>query len=141
MVSKRQILARRRFKEDHPELFPKKEPAPPKDPSKQKQNKKNNSSKFKRKKAEPRRPNNPNGRKKHPLRVPGMKPGESCFICKAPDHIASSCPEKAQWEKNKVYFFNYFFYNVASVLLLNLSLFLYVDVAEAIFVPWFSTSF
>ncbi|RWW25853.1 hypothetical protein GW17_00009787 [Ensete ventricosum] len=31
-----------------------------------------------------------------------MRPGESCFICKATDHIAKSCPEKAMWEKKKV---------------------------------------
>ncbi|KAF2320395.1 hypothetical protein GH714_027381 [Hevea brasiliensis] len=31
-----------------------------------------------------------------------MKPGESCFICKAKDHIAKLCPQKAEWEKNKI---------------------------------------
>ncbi|CAI9092226.1 OLC1v1027415C1 [Oldenlandia corymbosa var. corymbosa] len=104
MVSKRQKLARKRFKEENPDLFPKPEPTPPKDPNKKKKKKKD--SKFKKKKSEPRDPNNPNSRrKKHPLRVPGMKPGESCYICKAPDHIAKNCPEKAQWEKNKICLF------------------------------------
>lgn len=104
MVSKRQKLARQRFKEANPELFPKPEPTPPKDPDK----KKKKQAKFKRKKAiakDSKDPNNPKKlihRKKHPLRVPGMKPGESCYICKAPEHIAKNCPEKAQWERNKV---------------------------------------
>lgn len=104
MVSQRQRLARKKYREEHPELFPIAEPTPPKDPDKKKKKKK---SKFKRKKEESnstRDPNKPHkkGFKKHPLRVPGMKPGESCFICKAKDHIAKLCPEKAQWEKNKV---------------------------------------
>ncbi|XP_044504736.1 uncharacterized protein C683.02c-like [Mangifera indica] len=102
MVSNRQKVARKRYKEEHPELFPKPEPTTPKDPDKRKRKKG-----FKRKKSEakePRDPNKPIKRsfKKHPLRVPGMKPGESCFICKAKNHIAKNCPEKAQWEKNKI---------------------------------------
>ncbi|KAL9412260.1 hypothetical protein AB3S75_045810 [Citrus x aurantiifolia] len=104
MVSKRQREARKRFKEAHPGLFPKPEPTAPKDPSKKKKKK---SSKFKRKKAESKDPNrNEKSMKRvftrHPLRVPGMKPGESCFICKAKDHIAKHCPMKAEWEKNKI---------------------------------------
>ncbi|KAK9292342.1 hypothetical protein L1049_020308 [Liquidambar formosana] len=100
MVSKRQKLARRRYKEEHPELFPKPEPTPPKDPNKKKKNK----TKFKRTRADSKDPNKPQKStfRKHPLRVPGMKPGESCFICKAKDHIAKNCPEKAQWEKHKI---------------------------------------
>ncbi|RDX91432.1 Shypothetical protein [Mucuna pruriens] len=94
MVSQRQRLAQKRYKAEHPELFPKPEPTPPKDPNKKKK-KKNNA--FKRKRAESK----PVSRK-HPLRVPGMKPGESCFICRAKDHIAKFCPEKAEWEKNKI---------------------------------------
>ncbi|XP_022967999.1 uncharacterized protein LOC111467373 [Cucurbita maxima] len=102
MVSRRQKLARKKYREEHPELFPKAEPTPPKDPEKKKKK-----SEFKRKKGESDSRNDPNkphkkGFKKHPLRVPGMKPGESCFICKAKDHIAKFCPEKAQWEKNKI---------------------------------------
>ncbi|GAB4858265.1 hypothetical protein Ancab_009736 [Ancistrocladus abbreviatus] len=103
MVSKRQKLARKRFKEAHPELIPKPETTP-KDPSKKKKK-----PKFKRKKSEtakgaknpddkPKRPS----LRKHPLRVPGLKPGEACFICKGKDHIAKHCPQKAQWEKNKI---------------------------------------
>lgn len=96
MVSQRQRLARKRFKSENPELFPKAEPTPPKDPNKKKKKKK--SSAFKRK-AESK----PGSRNRHPLRVPGMKPGESCFICRAKDHIAKLCPEKTEWEKNKVF--------------------------------------
>ncbi|KAG4397905.1 hypothetical protein GLYMA_10G235200v4 [Glycine max] len=96
MVSQRQRLARKRYKSEHPELFPKPKPTPPKDPDKKK--KKNKNSAFKRKRPEPK----PGSRKRHLLRVPGMKPGESCFICKAMDHIAKLCPEKAEWEKNKI---------------------------------------
>ncbi|KAJ0041901.1 hypothetical protein Pint_17448 [Pistacia integerrima] len=102
MVSERQKLARKRYKEEHPELFPKPEPTAPKDPDKKKKKKT-----FKRKKSESKEPRDPNkpikkSFKKHPLRVPGMKPGESCYICKAKNHIAKHCPEKAQWEKNKI---------------------------------------
>ncbi|KAI3704873.1 hypothetical protein L1987_75102 [Smallanthus sonchifolius] len=97
MVSKRQIVARRRFKEEHPELFPKPEPTPPKDPNKKKKKKSN----FKRKKSDPSKPNRSTS-KKHPLRIPGMRPGDSCFICKADNHIAKNCPEKAHWEKHKI---------------------------------------
>ncbi|KAJ6339169.1 hypothetical protein OIU77_007178 [Salix suchowensis] len=100
MVSKRQRLARKIYKEEHPELFPKPEPTPPKDPNKKKKKK----SLFKRKKPGPKDPNKENkkGFRKHPLRVPGMKPGDSCFICKAQDHIAKLCPQKDEWEKNKI---------------------------------------
>ncbi|KAG7013235.1 hypothetical protein SDJN02_25993 [Cucurbita argyrosperma subsp. argyrosperma] len=109
MVSRRQKLARKKYREEHPELFPKAEPTPPKDPEKKKKKKK-------RKKGESDSRNDPNkphrkGFKKHPLRVPGMKPGESCFICKAKDHIAKFCPEKAQWEKNKTWYWGTRFAN------------------------------
>lgn len=107
MVSQRQRLARKKFKAEHPDLFPKPEPTPPKDPDKKK--KKKPKSLVKRKKGESKelgvtnKPFKKNSRK-HPLRVPGMKPGESCFICKAKDHIAKFCAQKAEWEKNKVWF-------------------------------------
>lgn len=102
MVSKRQKLARKIYKEDHPELFPKPEPTPPNDPNKMKKKKKK--SLFKRKNSDPKDPNKANkkGFRKQPLRVPGMKPGDSCFICKAKDHIAKLCPQKDEWEKNKI---------------------------------------
>ncbi|KAM7266737.1 hypothetical protein ACFE04_004634 [Oxalis oulophora] len=104
MVSQRQREARKRFKETNPGLFPKPEPTPPKDPNKKKKNK------FKRKKKDNKNNdlNKPKksiegGRfNKHPLRVPGMKPGDSCYICKGKDHIAKLCPEKSEWEKNKI---------------------------------------
>ncbi|MCD7457769.1 hypothetical protein HAX54_036072 [Datura stramonium] len=102
MVSKRQKLARKRYKEANPELFPKPEPTPPKDPNKKKKKKK---STFKKRKGESKDVKDPNKKrlfKKHPFRVAGMKPGESCFICKEQDHIARDCPKKAEWEKNKI---------------------------------------
>ncbi|KAF8380264.1 hypothetical protein HHK36_027748 [Tetracentron sinense] len=103
MVSQRQKLARKRVKEEHPELFQKPDPPEPSKESKKKKKK----SKFKRKRDENKRPktlnkSNRSNLRKHPLRVPGMKPGESCFICKSKDHIAKLCPQKAQWEKNKI---------------------------------------
>jgi hypothetical protein len=109
MVSKRQKLARKIYKEDHPELFPKPEPTPPNDPNKMKKKKK---SLFKRKNSDPKDPNKANkkGFRKQPLRVPGMKPGDSCFICKAKDHIAKLCPQKDEWEKNKVCSFYCFWF-------------------------------
>ncbi|XP_038993329.1 uncharacterized protein LOC120117057 [Hibiscus syriacus] len=102
MANKRQKLARKQYKEAHPELFPTPEPTPAKDPDKKR--KKKQSSKFKRKKEGPKEPNNgyKKGIRKHPLRVPGMRPGESCYICKANDHIAKLCPQKAQWEKHMI---------------------------------------
>ncbi|KAL6545197.1 hypothetical protein OROHE_009862 [Orobanche hederae] len=102
MVNKRQKSARKRYKEEYPELFPNPEPAAPRDPNKKKN--KNKNSKFKRKKSEPNGPNKPkkSSHRKHPLRVAGMKPGESCYICKDTDHIAKNCPKKSEWERNKI---------------------------------------
>lgn len=106
MVSKRQKLARKRFKEANPGLFTKPEPTPPKDPNKKKKKKSN----FKRKKSDSNDPPNKPKRsssthRKHPLRVPGMRPGDNCFICKGEDHIAKNCPQKAQWERHKICLF------------------------------------
>lgn len=103
MVSKRQREARKRFKGEHPELFPKPEPTPPKDPTKKKKKK----PQFKRKNSDPKTLDKPlkSKFKKHPLRVPGLKPGESCFICKDKHHIAKNCPKKDEWEKNKICLF------------------------------------
>ncbi|CAM6127546.1 unnamed protein product [Calypogeia fissa] len=39
---------------------------------------------------------------KHPLRVPGMRPGEGCFICKGTDHIAKLCPTKNARDRKKI---------------------------------------
>ncbi|XP_013610299.1 PREDICTED: uncharacterized protein LOC106316978 [Brassica oleracea var. oleracea] len=93
MVRRRQRLARKRYKEAHPEQFPKPEPTPPKDPDKKKKK-----SLFKKKKPGPMRKGSST---RHPLRVPGMKPGEGCYICKSKTHIAKLCPEKSEWERNK----------------------------------------
>ncbi|XP_024171937.1 uncharacterized protein LOC112177860 isoform X2 [Rosa chinensis] len=107
MANKRQREARKRFRAEHPELVKTPEPTPPKDPSKKKKVKKPS---FKRKRSESGAPNDPNraakkSRSKHPLRVPGMKPGDSCFICKGTDHIAKLCPEKAEWDRHKICLF------------------------------------
>lgn len=40
--------------------------------------------------------------RKHPLRVPGKKPGEGCFICKAVDHISKNCPQRLEKDRKKV---------------------------------------
>ncbi|KAL3684020.1 hypothetical protein R1sor_002042 [Riccia sorocarpa] len=40
--------------------------------------------------------------RKHPLRVPGMRPGEACFLCKGTDHIAKNCPTKAAADRKKM---------------------------------------
>ena len=42
--------------------------------------------------------------KVHPLRVPGSKPGDGCFICKSSSHVAKTCPQKISKDKNKVCF-------------------------------------
>ncbi|KAB2001207.1 hypothetical protein ERO13_D12G258500v2 [Gossypium hirsutum] len=104
MANKRQKLARKQYKEAHPELFPTPQLTPAKDPDKKKKKK---NSKFKRKREGSKELKSPNngykkGIRKHPLRVPGMRPGESCYICKAKDHIAKLCPQKAQWEKHMI---------------------------------------
>ncbi|XP_011030201.1 PREDICTED: uncharacterized protein LOC105129717 [Populus euphratica] len=98
MVSKIQKLARKRFKGEHPDLYPKPEPTLLKDPNKKKKKKK---SLLKRKNSDPKEPYK-KGFRRHPLRVPGMKPGDSCFICKAKDHIAKLFPKKSEWERNKI---------------------------------------
>lgn len=103
MVNKRQREARKKFKAENPELFPPKPEPNPNKTKKKKISKKN----FKRKIVDSKASKGSNELRKHkftkhPLRVPGMKPGDSCFICKSKDHIAKFCPEKAQWDKHKV---------------------------------------
>ncbi|CAN6487047.1 unnamed protein product [Victoria cruziana] len=108
MVSKRQRVARRRFREEHdggggetPFLLRPEAGDGGTRKKKQKNNKRDRcssakngrSAKFMKKS---------NGLRKHPLRVPGMKPGDSCFICEAQDHVAKNCPTKATWDKNKI---------------------------------------
>lgn len=41
-------------------------------------------------------------KKKHPLRVPGNRPGESCFICKGGGHLAKFCPKKLDVDRKKM---------------------------------------
>ena len=38
----------------------------------------------------------------HPLRKPGSKPGDGCFICKSADHVAKTCSQKVSKDKHKV---------------------------------------
>lgn len=105
MVSKRQKEARKKFKQENPGLFPTPEPTPPKDPNKKKKKKKNKKPKFKRDKSDPKTLDDKPRKSsfaRRPLRVPGLKPGDCCFICKDLHHIAKNCPEKAQWERNKI---------------------------------------
>lgn len=115
MVSKRQKEARKVYKAANPHLFPK---PVEKDPSSIITTKKKKKNGRKKKKSDPTKSSlganpvdgvgkirNKNPLRKHPLRVPGMKPGESCFICKGMDHIAKLCPKKSDWERNKVCFF------------------------------------
>ncbi|KAL8153452.1 hypothetical protein V2J09_011212 [Rumex salicifolius] len=103
MVSQRQRLAKRKFKQENPRLFPKQDPVPPSDSAGKKKKKKSN---FKRKKSDATDPktlaNKSSSYKRHPLRVPGLKPGDGCFICRGKTHVAKNCPEKALWEKNKI---------------------------------------
>ena len=55
-----------------------------------------NTSINKRKSGETRKPPT------HPLRVPGMRPGEACFLCKGTGHIAKNCPQKEGNDRKKV---------------------------------------
>ena len=48
--------------------------------------------------------------KVHPLRVPGSKPGDGCFICKSSSHVAKTCPQKVSKDKNKVCFLSICFF-------------------------------
>ncbi|XP_074560978.1 uncharacterized protein LOC141817210 [Curcuma longa] len=91
MVSKRQKEARKRFEEANPR---------PKDaatsiPKAEKRTKKSKEGGFRKK-------SGTSALRKHPLRVPGMRPGESCYICKSTGHIAKQCPEKVLWERKKI---------------------------------------
>lgn len=101
MVSKNQRFARKRFKEANPDLFPKNPEPSDENPTSKMKKKSKNKPKTLKPKSNNNKKKSGNG-SKHPLRVPGMRPGESCFICKSADHIAKSCPEKSQWEKNKI---------------------------------------
>ncbi|KAL9689943.1 hypothetical protein QQ045_010334 [Rhodiola kirilowii] len=94
MVSKKQKDARKRFREANPELFPKPEPTQPKDPTSKKYKQKKEKSKFKKQKPNSDEPHKKSSLKKHPLRVPGMRPGERCHRCQGEDHIARNCPQK-----------------------------------------------
>lgn len=100
MPNKRQREARKRFREANPGLCPP-APAPPADGTQKKKSKKSMFKKVK-KTGGGGGGGGGAGRSKHPLRVPGMRPGEQCFICKGTDHAAKNCPEKSYWDKNKI---------------------------------------
>ncbi|KAM3388903.1 hypothetical protein ACQJBY_011191 [Aegilops geniculata] len=100
MPNKRQREARKRFREANPGLCPP-APAPPADGTKKKKSKKSMFKKVKKAGVAGGGAGGA-GRSKHPLRVPGMRPGEQCFICKGTDHAAKNCPEKSYWDKNKI---------------------------------------
>ncbi|XP_042425025.1 uncharacterized protein LOC122012529 [Zingiber officinale] len=95
MVSKRQKEARKRFEgtnarpEDATTSIPKAEKG-----MKSRNTKRRKEGGFKKK-------SGTSALRKHPLRVPGMRPGESCYICKSTSHITKLCPEKAVWERKK----------------------------------------
>lgn len=105
MVTKRQRLARRKYLESHGDSVQ----TIDRDVNKTKTDR--DSKKRKRKSGES---NNAGGDvkaskkpelkslRKHPLRVPGSKPGEGCFICGASDHIAKACPTKERWDSKKI---------------------------------------
>ncbi|KAH9325597.1 hypothetical protein KI387_005775, partial [Taxus chinensis] len=96
MGNKRQRLARQKFLESNPNP----NPPPLKDEN------------MKKKKKKRKREGGRGGgggekgfkkaRTKHPLRVPGMKPGDGCFFCQSKDHIAKFCPQKAQVDNKKI---------------------------------------
>ncbi|KAG6483885.1 cellular nucleic acid-binding protein homolog [Zingiber officinale] len=92
MVSKRQKEARKRFAEANPRP----EDATTSIPKAEKGTKKRKAGGGFWKKS------GTSALRKHPLRVPGMRPGESCYICKSTGHIAKLCPEKALWERKKI---------------------------------------
>ncbi|KAI4363649.1 hypothetical protein MLD38_019839 [Melastoma candidum] len=107
MVSQRQRVARKRCRESHPELFPASFHTD-KPNNKYKKNKLSNLKKKKNKKnasvtigVDPSKATK-GSLKRHPLRVPGMMPGQGCFICRGQDHIAKLCPQKSHWDKNKI---------------------------------------
>ncbi|CAL9138498.1 unnamed protein product [Musa acuminata var. zebrina] len=105
MVSKRQKEAKKRFNDANPQLLSDSKPEHSStSTSKKEKEKKKKGLKKKKGEAAFKKGKKTGGAatRKHPLRVPGMRPGESCFICKATDHIAKLCPEKAMWEKKKI---------------------------------------
>lgn len=105
MVTKRQRLARKQYLESHGDSVQ----TIDRDVHKTKTDR--DSKKRKRKSDESKnaggdvkaskKPNSKSLRK-HPLRVPGSKPGEGCFICGAGDHIAKACPTKDRWDSKKI---------------------------------------
>ncbi|XP_042430694.1 uncharacterized protein LOC122017205 [Zingiber officinale] len=95
MVSKRQNEARKRLEETNPRP----EDATTSIPKAEKGMKSRNTKR--RKEGGFKKKSGTSAIRKHPLRVPGMRPGESCYICKSTSHITKLCPEKAVWERKK----------------------------------------
>ena len=105
-MSKRRRVARKKFKEENPHLFPQPD-TPQNDAGSNADEKKKKKKPFKTLKGGVAKSGNGNNKRmssssKHPLRIPGQRPGEGCFVCGAATHLAKACPEKAEWEKNKV---------------------------------------
>lgn len=105
MVTKRQRLARRKYLESHGDSVQ----TIDRDVNKTKTDR--DSKKRKRKSGESKNAGGDvkaskkpelKSLRKHPLRVPGSKPGEGCFICGASDHIAKACPTKERWDSKKI---------------------------------------
>lgn len=105
MVTKRQRLARRKYLESHGDSVQ----TIDRDVNKTKTDR--DSKKRKRKSGESKNAGGDvkaskkpelKSMRKHPLRVPGSKPGEGCFICGASDHIAKACPTKERRDSKKI---------------------------------------
>ncbi|GLJ40626.1 hypothetical protein SUGI_0838600 [Cryptomeria japonica] len=99
MGNKRQRLARQKFIESHPNPNPP-PPAGDENTKKKKKRKREGGGGKAGEKGFKRARTKTLG--KHPLRVPGMKPGDGCFFCHSKDHIAKYCPQKAQADNKKI---------------------------------------
>lgn len=87
MVNKRRREARKKYREEHKDEIEEKSEQPV-------------VKKVIKKKMVPRKKTNSDS--KHPLRVAGFKPGDSCFICKSPGHRAKECSQMRPSDAKKV---------------------------------------